>query len=88
MNRKKIDIRDCACDIIRAMKLGILVEPEVINTPAIKELPLTLECRVLYSQEQESEKFNDEITRQFYTMETGDHFCYYGEIVSAYIIED
>ena len=65
-----------------------LVEPEVINTPGIKELPLTLECRVLYSQEQESGKFNDEITRQFYTMETGDHFCYYGEIVSAYIIED
>ena len=65
-----------------------LVESEVINTPAIKELPLTLECRVLYSQEQESGKFNDEITRQFYTMETGDHFCYYGEIVSAYIIED
>lgn len=65
-----------------------LVEPEVINTPGIKELPLTLECRVLYSQEQESDQFNDEITRQFYTMETGDHFCYYGEIVSAYIIED
>ena len=65
-----------------------LVEPEVINTPGIKELPLTLECRVLYSQEQESDKFNDEITSQFYTMETGDHFCYYGEIVSAYIIED
>ncbi|SFF97127.1 flavin reductase family protein [Prevotella sp. KH2C16] len=64
------------------------VDPEVINTPGIKELPLTLECRVLYSQEQESYKFNDEITRQFYTMETGDHFCYYGEIVSAYIIED
>ena len=58
------------------------------NTPGIKELPLTLECRVLYSQEQESDKFNDEITSQFYTMETGDHFCYYGEIVSAYIIED
>jgi flavin reductase (DIM6/NTAB) family NADH-FMN oxidoreductase RutF len=65
-----------------------LVEPEVINTPGIKELPLTLECRVLYSQEQESDKFNDEITSHFYTMETGDHFCYYGEIVSAYIIED
>lgn len=65
-----------------------LVEPEVINTPGIKEFPLTLECRVLYSQEQESDKFNDEITSKFYTIETGDHFCYYGEIVSAYIIED
>lgn len=74
-------------DKIKAAGLT-LVEPEVINTPGIKELPMTLECRVLYSQEQESDQFNDEITRQFYTMETGDHFCYYGEIVSAYIIED
>ena len=44
------------------------VEPEVISVPGIKELPLTLECRVLYRQEQESDQFNDEITRQFYTM--------------------
>ena len=64
------------------------VKPEVISVPGIKELPLTLECRVLYRQEQESDQFNDEITRQFYTMETGDHICYYGEIVAAYIIED
>ena len=64
------------------------VEPEVISVPGIKELPLTLECRVLYRQEQESDLFSDEITRQFYTMETGDHICYYGEIVAAYIIED
>ena len=64
------------------------MEPEVISVPGIKELPLTLECRVLYRQEQESDQFNDEITRQFYTMETGDHICYYGEIVAAYIIED
>ena len=64
------------------------VEPEVISVPGIKELPLTLECRVLYRQEQESDQFNEEITRQFYTMETGDHICYYGEIVAAYIIED
>lgn len=64
------------------------VEPEVIGVPGLKEFPLTLECRVLYRQEQESDQFNDEITRQFYTIETGDHICYYGEIVAAYIIED
>lgn len=64
------------------------VEPEVIGVPGLKEFPLTLECRVLYCQEQESDQFNDEITRQFYTIETGDHICYYGEIVAAYIIED
>ena len=64
------------------------VEPEVISVPGIKELPLTLECRVLYRQEQESDQFNDEITRQFYSLVTGDHICYYREIVAAYIIED
>lgn len=48
------------------------VEPEVISVPGIKELPLTLECRVLYRQEQESDLFNEEITRKFYTIETGD----------------
>ncbi len=64
------------------------VEPEVIGVPGLKEFPLTLECRVLYRQEQESDQFKDEITRQFYTIETGDHICYYGEIVAAYIIED
>ena len=65
-----------------------LVEPEVISVPGIKELPLTLECRVLYRQEQESDQFNDVITRQFYSIEKDDHICYYGEIVAAYIIED
>lgn len=65
-----------------------LVEPEVISVPGIKELPLTMECRVLYRQEQESDQLGDEITRKFYTIEKGDHICYYGEIVSAYIIED
>ena len=30
MNRKKIDIRDCAGDIIRAMKLGILITTKVV----------------------------------------------------------
>lgn len=64
------------------------VEPEVIGVPGLKEFPLTLECRAIYRQEQESDQFNDEITRQFYTIETGDHICYYGEIVAAYIIED
>lgn len=76
-------------DIDKVETAGLtLVEPEVISTPGIKELPLTLECRVLYRQEQESGLFNSEITRQFYSIETGDHICYYGEIVAAYMIED
>lgn len=86
--RRKI-LGICGSKSVRDMdKIAEAVEPEVINVPGIKELPLTLECRVLYRQEQESDQFNEEITRKFYTIETGDHICYYGEIVSAYIIED
>ncbi len=79
----------CGRDMDKIAAAGLTpVEPKVIGVPGLKELPLTLECRVLYRQEQESDQFNDEITRQFYTIETGDHICYYDEIVSAYIIED
>ena len=74
-------------DKIAAAELT-LVEPEVISTPGIKELPLTLECRVLYQQEQESEKLPPDIIHPFYTYEKDDHICYYGEIVAAYIIKD
>lgn len=65
-----------------------LVEAEKISVPAIKELPLTLECRVLYRQEQESNQLDDDLKKSFYTIETGDHIVYYGEIVAAYIIEE
>jgi hypothetical protein len=30
----------------------------------------------------------EEIRKQFYTIETSEHISYYGEIVSAYIIEE
>ncbi|MBQ6156669.1 MAG: flavin reductase [Bacteroidales bacterium] len=79
----------CGRDMDKISAAGLTpVEPEVIGVPGLKEFPLTLECRVLYRQEQESDQFNDEITRQFYTIETGDHICYYGEIVASYVIED
>ena len=63
------------------------VIPEVISVPGIKEFPLTLECRVIYRQEQDASRLPEDIRRQFYTIETEDHIAYYGEIVSAYMIE-
>lgn len=63
-------------------------DPEVVSVPAIKNFPLTLECKVIYRQEQDASALPDEIRRQFYSMETGDHISYYGEIVDAYVIED
>ena len=66
-------------------------EPEVISVPGLKEFPLTLECRVLYSQKQESAMLEEPVRKLFYTpgtdRETDDHIAYYGEIVAAYIIE-
>lgn len=64
------------------------VDPEVISVPAIKEFPLTLECRVLYRQEQDASQLPEEIQGQFYAAEPDDHIAYFGEIVSAYLIEE
>lgn len=64
-----------------------LVEPEVIGVPGLKELPLTLECRMLYRQQQDDDQLCEELRKQFYTIEKGDHIAYYGEIVAAYVIE-
>ena len=63
------------------------VDPELISVPGLKEFPMTLECRVLYRQEQEADKLSDTVRDRFYSIETDDHICFYGEIVSAYVIE-
>ena len=63
-----------------------LEEPEVISVPGIKELPLTLECRVIYRQRQENDKIPADLFDRYYP--AGDfHTAFYGEIVSAYVIE-
>ena len=65
-----------------------LVEPEVVSVPGIKEYPLTLECRVLYREEQDASRLPESIRSKFYSIENDDHIAYYGEIVAAYMIED
>ena len=84
-------------DTDKIKELGLtLEEPESILVPGIKELPLTLECRVIYKQEQNPEAISDENTEKFYPKEVEGtfhganrdyHTAYYGEIVKAYIIE-
>ena len=44
------------------------VIPEVISVPGIKEFPLTLECQVIYRQEQDAYRLPEDIRRQFYTI--------------------
>lgn len=77
-------------DMDKIAKLGLtLEEPEVISVPAIKELPLTLECRVVFRQKQEVELIDKKFDKFYPVEENGKdaHFAYYGEVVKAYIVE-
>jgi len=70
-------------------KLFTLVPGRKIAVPAIKEYPLTLECKVLYRQDQVLESIPDTLRQRFYGMGTDDfHTAYIGEIVDAYVVED
>lgn len=69
-----------------------LEDPVAVSAPGIKELPLTIECKVLYSQMQDLKGIPREILDRYYPAYTDDgtpdrHIAYYGEIVKAYIIE-
>ena len=78
-------------DKIRELDLH-LEEPDVISVPGIKEFPLTLECRVVYKQDQVLSALDPDKCQRFYAPNTpndGDyHTAYYGEVLSAYMIED
>lgn len=84
-------------DVDKLAKAGVhLVEADIVRPPAIKELPLTLECRVVFSQEQtikdissKFKKFYPEGVDSSHVGSNEDpHIAYYGEILKAYIIED
>lgn len=73
--------------------LGLtLVNSDMIQVPGIQELPLTLECRVIYKQKQDLSMMPQPVIERFYPIagENGFqdyHIAYYGEIVNAYLIE-
>lgn len=70
-------------------KLFTLVPGRKIAVPAIKEYPVTLECRVLYRQDQVLESIPATLRQRFYGMGTDDfHTAYIGEIVDAYVVEE
>jgi flavin reductase (DIM6/NTAB) family NADH-FMN oxidoreductase RutF len=75
-----------------------LVEGDTVSSPAIKELPLTLECKVEYRQLQSLPDMADsKLHDRFYPQDVPSsncgsnrdaHVAYYGKILKAYIIED
>ena len=78
-------------DKIRDKNL-VLVDSEVVSAPGIAQFPLTLECRVIYRQEQDIRQMPQSVVDRFYPpfgeKQTPDmHTAFYGEIVNAYLIE-
>ena len=68
-----------------------LVDADEISVPGIREYPLTLECKVLYRQDQALSGIPENIRERFYSRGTDDgdfHTAYIGQVVSAYIIRE
>ena len=66
-----------------------LSEPEVNGVPGVLECPLTLECKVLYRQDQVLSEIPKDVRARYYNRGADDgdfHTVYVGEIVSAYIL--
>ncbi len=84
-------------DMNKIAELGLHPEePISISVPGIRELPLTLECKVLYRQQQDLSAIPEDILARYYpveeeTLHPGSdrdyHICYYAQILKAYIIE-
>jgi len=84
---------------ISSLGLHTIASPNV-NVYGIAELPLTIECKVIYSQQQESKSFADtehNIINTMYPKDIDSSFCgsnrdfhtaFYGEIVGTYLIEN
>ena len=65
-----------------------LEEPEVISVPGIRELQRNRKCKVIYRQWQEEDRLRGELYGRYDPGPVGDYqTAFYGEIVSAYIIE-
>ena len=67
-----------------------LVEPSVNHTPGIREYPLTIECKVIYQQDQQLSAIDQAVLDRHYNggSDPSDfHTAYVGKIVDAYVIE-
>ena len=78
-------------DVDKIRALGLHLElPVETSVPGIQELPLTLECKVIYRQKQEVSTIPQDIQARYYPVVNGAqdyHIAYYGEIVASYLIE-
>ena len=79
-------------DMDKIAHLGLTLVPgDTVSVPGILQMPLTLECKVIYKQDQDPAAIDPECDAKYYakgTRNEGDyHTVYYGEITKAYILE-
>ncbi|MEY8308518.1 flavin reductase family protein [Erysipelotrichaceae bacterium 51-3] len=71
-------------DKFKEMDLTV-VPGEKVLAPAIAQFPITLECKVIYQQDQDAAAIPADIKKRYYP--TGDyHTAYTGQIISAYLL--
>lgn len=85
-------------DTDKIADLGLeLVDSAVVGAPGIRQLPLTLECKVLCRRTQNIPMLPDAILSRYYPKGVDSsnpgsnedfHIAYYGEIVNAYLITE
>ena len=79
-------------DVDKLAKAGVsLVDADIVRPPAIKEFPLTFECRVVFQKIQPVKEISNKYWRFYPANDEGNldnHIAYYGEILKAYLIED
>ena len=80
-------------DTDKIRDLGLeLVPGDAVGVPGIRQLPLTLECKVLYRVKQDVETIPQPIQDRYYPKdEAGSqdfHYAYFAEILNAYIIQE
>ncbi len=72
-----------------------LEDARTIHTPGVRQYPLTLECKILYTQDQDLDRIPADIRERMYPRDVPGtaplanrdcHTMYVGEIVDAYVI--
>ena len=77
-------------DVNKVKELNLTPVPgDNVSAPGFLEVPLTLECRVIYKQDQNLSALSSELVEEFYPAdpERDIHTMYYGEVLGAYIAE-
>ena len=84
-------------DVDKFKEMNLHAVPgELVEAPAIKEFPLTLECKVIYQQLQDRTQIPQDVLDREYPQDVEYcalackefHTAYYAEVVNSYILED